>query len=83
MPKARAIEPTASAPIGYTGPSWWEQDVINLIARLLLAASAGITGWLVAKDSPNFGVVQAMLSVVLLAALVGLVALWPRKPDQS
>ena len=43
--------------------------MVAWIARILLALAVPITGWFVAKDSPNFGVVQMMVAALVLAFL--------------
>ena len=42
----------------------------------LMAMAAGIAAIFVARDSANFGVVQMVVSVLLLAALVALLVFW-------
>ncbi|MBR0670782.1 hypothetical protein [Neoroseomonas soli] len=56
--------------------------MINLVVRLLLAAGGSIAALFVAKDSPNFGVVQGMLSTVVLVCAVGFVVLWRWRKDE-
>jgi predicted signal transduction protein with EAL and GGDEF domain len=50
--------------------------VINLAVRVLLALGGSLAALFVARDSPNFGVVQGMLSTVVLVCFVLLVVLW-------
>jgi len=38
--------------------------------------AAIIAGWFVAEEAPNFGVVQMVVAVFLIAALVALAAFW-------
>jgi len=45
------------------------------LVRLVLAAAGVITGWFVAADAPNFGVVQGIVAVSLIAFLVLVFAL--------
>ncbi len=52
---------------------------MSILIRLLLGLGSIVTGWFVAEDSPNFGVVQGMLTIAVFAALVFAVALWPKK----
>lgn len=47
------------------------------IARGLLIAAGVVTGWFVAKDAPNFGVVQMMVALLLLTLIVAIIAFWP------
>ena len=54
---------------------------LSLVALLgIFAVAAGaIAALLVAQDAPNFGVVQGMVAVGLIALLVGLLALLNRR----
>jgi hypothetical protein len=56
--------------------------MINLIVRLVLAAGGGLAAIFVARDSPNFGVVQGMLSTVVLVCVVLLIVLWRWRKDE-
>jgi hypothetical protein len=38
-----------------------------------------VAEWFIATDSPNFSVVQAVLAIFVFVAVVGVVALWPRR----
>lgn len=42
----------------------------------LMALAAAIAALFIARDSANFGVVQMVVSVLLLAALVAIVVFW-------
>ena len=53
--------------------------MVAWITRILLALAAPITGWFVAKDSPNFGVVQMMVATFVLAFLCLIFAFWPKR----
>ncbi|MFZ4409528.1 MAG: hypothetical protein ACOYOH_19460 [Paracraurococcus sp.] len=50
-------------------------------ARLVLAASGTITAVFVARDAPNFDVVEGMVGIALIAAVVVAMVLlsWRRK----
>lgn len=52
---------------------------MSLVIRLVLIAAGAVAALLVARDSPNFGVVQGMVGVALIAAVVVVLALWRRK----
>jgi hypothetical protein len=56
--------------------------MINLIVRVVLALGGGLAAVFVARDSPNFGVVQGMLSTVVLVCAVLLVVLWRWRKDE-
>lgn len=50
--------------------------MINLAVRILLALGGAVAAFFVAEDSPNFGVVQGMLSIVVLVCVVLVLVLW-------
>jgi hypothetical protein len=54
-----------------------EDIMISGIVRILLAAGGIVTGWFVAKDAPNFGVIQTMTALILLTLVVAVGAFWP------
>lgn len=56
--------------------------MINLVVRLLLALGGALAALFVARDSPNFGVVQGMLSTVVLVCAVLIIVLWRWKKDE-
>jgi VIT1/CCC1 family predicted Fe2+/Mn2+ transporter len=71
----------AGAPFVFlsSGTHSQEAAVVAWITRILLALAASITGWFVAKDSPNFGVVQMMVATCVLALLCLIFAFWPER----
>ena len=56
--------------------------MISLAVRVVLAAGGVLAALFVARDSPNFGVVQGMLSTVVVVCIVGLIVLWRWKKDE-
>ncbi len=52
---------------------------MGLIIRLILGGGAIVAGWFVEADSPNFGVVQAMVGIGVAAVLLVVVAVWPKR----
>ncbi|MBR0660365.1 hypothetical protein [Neoroseomonas oryzicola] len=56
--------------------------MINLAVRILLAVGGAVAALFVAEDSPNFGVVQGMLSTVVLVCVIGIIVLWRWKKDE-
>ncbi len=56
--------------------------MINLAVRILLSAGGALAALFVAQDSPNFGVVQGMLSTVVLVCVIGVIVLWRWKKDE-
>jgi len=55
--------------------------MINLIVRVLLAMGGALAAFFVAEDSPNFGVVQGMLTTLVLVCIVGIIVLWRWNKD--
>lgn len=53
--------------------------MVAWITRIILALAGAITGWFVAKDSPNFDVVQMMVGTIVLAFLCFIFAFWPER----
>ncbi len=51
--------------------------MLSLIARALLLVAATITGWLVAKDAPNFSTIQISIALLLFVVFVFVLAFWP------
>jgi len=52
---------------------------MGLLIRLLLAASGTMAAVLVARDAPNFGVVQGMLALLLAVCVLLLIGLSGRR----
>ena len=53
--------------------------MVSLIVRGLLLISGMVTGWFVASDAPNFSFIQGMVSLVVIAAIVFVIAFWPAR----
>jgi hypothetical protein len=47
------------------------------LTRVALAAGGLVTGWFVARDAPNFSVIQGIAAMLIIAAVVAAAALWP------
>ena len=47
------------------------------IVRVLLAAAASVTQFVIAPTAPDFGVLQGLISLAIFAAVVFVLALWP------
>jgi hypothetical protein len=56
-----------------------EAIMISWIVRLLMIAAGVMTSWFVAKDAPIFGVAQMMMTLILIALIVAIVAFWPQR----
>jgi hypothetical protein len=53
--------------------------MVSWLFRALLLAAGSVTGYFVAGDSPNFGVVQMMVAIMLLVLAVFVLAFWPAR----
>lgn len=51
---------------------------MSFLIRAILGAAGVLTTVVLARDAANFGVVQAMVGMVLIAAIVLVLALWRR-----
>jgi hypothetical protein len=49
------------------------------IVRLILVVAGTVTGFFVAKDAPNFGVIQGVVGIALIALVVFVLAYWPAR----
>lgn len=50
--------------------------MLNWLIRPIMFVAAIIAGWFVAEDAANFGVVQLVISVLLVTLLVAIAAFW-------
>jgi len=53
--------------------------MIGWIVRLILVVAGSVTGFFVAKDAPNFGVIQGVVGIALIALVVFVLAYWPAR----
>ncbi len=51
--------------------------MIDWLVRSLLIVAGIVTGWFIATDAPNFGVIQMVVALLLLTAIVAMIAFWP------
>jgi hypothetical protein len=51
--------------------------MIAWLTRIALATGGVVAGWFVAKDAPNFSVIQGVAAMMIIALVVALVAFWP------
>jgi hypothetical protein len=56
-----------------------EIAMIGWLVRPILIAAGAITGLLIAKDAPIFGLVQCMVAIMLIVLVVFVVAFWPAR----
>jgi len=55
---------------------------MNFLVRAVLFASGAFVALFVARDAPNFSVLQMIAAVILCAIVVALVAMWPTAKHQ-
>jgi hypothetical protein len=49
------------------------------LVRLLLIVAGSVVELFVSKDAPNFDVIQAMATLLLIALIVFVIAFWPER----
>jgi len=47
------------------------------LVRIVMAIAGVIAGWFVARDAANFGVIQLVVSILLISFFVAVAAFWP------
>ena len=53
--------------------------MLGWIVRILMVVAGGVASLIIAKDAPNFGVVQMMVALLLLTLVVAVLAFWPAR----
>jgi hypothetical protein len=53
--------------------------MVSWIVRILMLVAGTVTSWFVAKDAPNFSVVQMAVALLLLTLTVAVIAFWPSR----
>ena len=53
--------------------------MIGWFVRVLLIVGGFVASWLVAKDSPQFGVMQMAVAILLVVVVVAVLAFWPER----
>ena len=53
---------------------------MTIVLRVLLFVAASITALFVSRDALNFGVIEALIAVILIAAFCLIMALWRLRP---
>jgi hypothetical protein len=53
--------------------------MVSWVARLLLIAAGTVTSWFVARDEPNFSVIQLATALLLLTFVVAVLAFRPAR----
>lgn len=59
-----------------------EAAVLNILIRPIMFLSAAIAAFFVAKDAPNFTVIQMVVGLFLIVALVAIGAFWETLSDR-
>ena len=57
--------------------------MLNWLVRLLMICAAAIAAWFVARDAPNFTIVQALVLLVLMAVLLVVAIIWMLLRDRG
>jgi formate hydrogenlyase subunit 3/multisubunit Na+/H+ antiporter MnhD subunit len=52
--------------------------MLSWIVRLILIGAGFISEWFVTRDSLNFGLIQAVVTMLMVALIVAVMAFWPR-----
>jgi hypothetical protein len=56
--------------------------VFGWLARGLLIVAGFVASWVVARDAPQFGLVQMAVALLLLVFVVWVLAFWPERWTQ-
>lgn len=51
--------------------------MFDWLVRIVMAVSGVVTGWFIARDSANFGVVQLTISLLLIVFCILIAVFWP------
>jgi hypothetical protein len=53
--------------------------MLGWIVGVLLIAAGVVASWLVAKDSPQFGMMQMAVALILVVLVIAVLAFWPER----
>jgi hypothetical protein len=53
--------------------------MLGWIARGLLIAAGVVASWFVAKDAPQFGIMQMAVALILVVFIAAVLAFWPEQ----
>jgi predicted signal transduction protein with EAL and GGDEF domain len=53
--------------------------MLGWVARGLLIVAGFVVSWFVAKDAPQFGVMQMAVALILVIFIVAVLAFWPER----
>jgi membrane protein YdbS with pleckstrin-like domain len=59
--------------------AWQEAIMISWAARGLLIAAGFVASWFVARDAPQFGIMQMAIALLLMVFIVAILAFWPER----
>jgi hypothetical protein len=53
--------------------------MIGWVARGLLIVAGFVVSWFVAKDAPQFGIMQMAAALMLVVLVIAVLAFWPER----
>lgn len=53
--------------------------MLGWLVRVIMIVAGVVTSLFIARDAPNFGVVQMMVMLLVLALIVAALAFWPQR----
>ena len=53
--------------------------MVSWLARGLLIAAGIVTSWFMTKDSPQFGLMEMAVALLLIVFIVAVLAFWPAR----
>ena len=51
--------------------------MIGWVVRIVMSMAGVITGWFVAREATNFGVIQMVVAILLMTFFLAVAAFWP------
>jgi hypothetical protein len=53
--------------------------MVAWLTRMMLIGGGAVTSWFVAKEAPNYSVIQGIVTMLLIALVVAVLAYWPAR----
>ena len=53
--------------------------MVGWVARVLLIVAGFVVSWFVAKDTPQFGLMQMAVGIILSVFVIWVLAFWPER----
>ena len=53
--------------------------MVGWVARVLLIVAGFVVSWFVAKDTPQFGLMQMAVGIILFVFVIWVLAFWPER----